>query len=72
MAALSAFDFSAMDIFIDYGFEDVKFRWDHKARQVYRRFYGQAREERIPFNNRLFTDALASGNRITEEEYRAD
>ena len=59
-----------IDIYIDYPFEEVMFRRDHKSNKIYRKFYSKEESsEAIPFTNRLYTDALLSGERITKEEY---
>ncbi len=62
--------FAERDIFVDYPFEEVMFRWDHVAEEIYRRFYGQPEDvEPIPHDNRLFNDALRFGDEITRERY---
>jgi hypothetical protein len=33
------------DVYIDYPPEDVKFRFEHATRKVYRRFYGAPEDE---------------------------
>ena len=63
-------DFAQRDIYIDYDFEEVTYRWDHKLKNVYVRFYGKPEKiEPIPQDNRLFNDALLYGCEITREEY---
>lgn len=62
--------FSQRDIYIDYDFEQVMFRWDHISKKQYRKFYGQDEEMEVPHDNRLYNDALISGDEITEAEYR--
>lgn len=62
--------FNIEDIYIDYPFEDVIFRWDHRERCIYRKFYSHDEEVGcIPQDNRLWNDALLYGNEITCEEY---
>jgi len=36
------------DVYIDYPFEQAKFRYEKESGKVYRRFYGQAEEEILP------------------------
>ncbi|WP_203144032.1 hypothetical protein [Marinobacter mangrovi] len=62
--------FKNRDVFIDYPFEEVKFRWDRIKRKIFRRFYGEPENE-IPVepNGTLFNDALLYGDEITKEEY---
>ncbi|WP_196303834.1 hypothetical protein [Ralstonia solanacearum] len=33
--------FSREDIYIDFLFEEVMFRWDHVEKKAYRKFYGE-------------------------------
>lgn len=62
--------FGVRDIFIDYPFEDVMFRWSHQEKRIFRKFYG-AEEGRdpIPYDNGLFNEALLGGDEITCEQY---
>lgn len=58
------------DVYIDYPFEEVMFRRMKKNGAIYRKFYGeQESSELILHNNRLYNDALLSGNEITQAEY---
>ena len=58
------------DVYIDYPFEDVMFRRMKKNGDIYRKFYGeQESSDLIPHHNRLYNDALLSGDEITQEEY---
>jgi hypothetical protein len=62
--------FTAQNVYIDYDYENVMFRWDCIAKSVHRRFYGKAEcGDAIPTNNKLFNDALRFGVQITKEEY---
>jgi hypothetical protein len=63
--------FTTQDVFVDYSFEDVKFRWDHAERKVYRKFYNQANETEVDYQNKLFNDALRFGDEITRAQYFA-
>ena len=51
------------DVYIDYPFEAVKFRYDKKSGKVYRRFYGEAEEE-IPHSSDLYNQAIRTGKQI--------
>lgn len=71
MAISKGIVFLESDVFIDYPFEEVMFRWDHVAEKVYRRFYGKDESlEPISQSNRLYNDAILYGDQITQEEYR--
>ena len=61
---------NAKDVYIDYPFEDVMFRRMRKDGSIYRKFYGEEESpDPISDDNRLFNEALLSGNEITQEEY---
>ncbi|CAM3997190.1 GTP pyrophosphokinase [Vibrio aerogenes CECT 7868] len=63
---------SIEDIFIDYPFEDVMYRWDSKNKKVHVKFYGKEESKNeVSHDNRLFNDALLFGNEITKDEYAA-
>lgn len=62
--------FNKQDVYIDYDFEEVMYRWDHTTRKCYVKFYGNEENDRlVPHDNRLFNDALLYGEQITKEEY---
>jgi hypothetical protein len=62
--------FAQKDVFIDYPFENVMYRWDHIERKVYVRFYGEDEKPTpIPHEGRLFNDAILSGDEITRQQY---
>lgn len=69
MVALEAF--CQGDVYLDYPFENVKFRYENKTGKVYRRFYKQAEEE-VSYSSNLFRDAMSAGKQITCEEYFRD
>lgn len=58
------------DVFIDYDFEEVTYRWDHFEGKIYVKFYGaQERAEPVAPDHRLYNEALCSGREITREQY---
>ena len=60
------------DVYIDYPFEEVMFRRMKKDGSIYRKFYGEDEfAKSIPHDNRLYNDALLSGDEITQKEYEA-
>lgn len=62
--------FEKRDVFIDYPFEEVMYRWDHVAKKVYVCFYGNCESlSPVPHDNRLFNDALLHGEEISREQY---
>jgi hypothetical protein len=56
---LSSRDFRKRDIYIDYPYEDAKFRWERDTGKVYRRFYGKEETE-IPHSSDLFSRCVRS------------
>ena len=63
--------FRDRDIFIDYDFEDVMFRYEHSTRRFFRRFYGESNENEVPHDNRLLNDAILGGSEINAKTYQA-
>ena len=59
------------DVYIDYPFEDVKFRCMKQAGRVFCRFYGKAEHEIEPSSN-LYHEAISTGMQITRDEYFRD
>ena len=62
--------FRSRDIFIDYDFEDVMFRYECSTRHFFRRFYGESDEYEVPHDNRLLNDAIQFGDETDETTYR--
>ena len=56
------------DVYIDYPFEDVMFRWQCQTSKVFRKFYGEAEVEIDP-TSKLFHEAISTGQLITAEQY---
>jgi len=63
--------FAKGDVYLNYSFEDVKFRYENKTGRVFRRFHGQPEVE-ASYTSNLFRDAMSSGTLITREEYYQD
>lgn len=59
------------DVYIDYPFEDMKFRFDKASNKVFVHFYGK-QEVEIDQGNAHFNEAIQAGNVITEEQYLSD
>lgn len=66
MVALASFQNG--DVYIDYPFESVMFRFDRASERYFRRFYGE-NEQEIDHSNGLLRDAIAAGHIITAEQY---
>ncbi len=70
MAINKGESFSRQDVYIDYPFEEVMYRWDHKHGEIYVKFYGEGEKIfPVPIDNRLFNDALLSGQEVSKEVY---
>ena len=59
------------DVYIDFPYERVKFRYEKATHTVYQRWYG-ATETRIPHDSELYNEAHSGGFAITCEEYYRD
>jgi hypothetical protein len=64
-------NFAHRDVYINYSFEEVMYRWDHQSQKLFVKFYGEKENPRtVAYDNELFNDALLSGEEISLEEYR--
>lgn len=62
--------FIGRDVYIDYPFEQVMFRWDHAKEKVFMRFYGESeKKEPISHERGIFNSAILSGDEISREQY---
>jgi hypothetical protein len=59
------------NVFIDYDYENVMFRFDHENRRYYRKYYGKDNEVEVWFDNRLLSKAFLYGCEIDENTYNA-
>ncbi len=59
------------DVYIDYPYEDAKFRFERATLKVFRRFYGEPETE-IPHDSELYHEARSGGWQITAEDYFQD
>jgi len=61
--------FKTGDLFIEYGFEEVLFRFEKKTARYFRKFFNESDEHQVPSDNKLLCDALCSGVLTTAERY---
>ena len=62
--------FGSRDVYLDYDFEEVTYRWDHRTKTAYVKFYGaQESEKPVALDGRLYNDTVLFGREITREEY---
>ena len=59
------------DVYIDYPFEDKKYRFDKASNKVFVRCYGK-KEVEIDHGNAHFNEAIQAGNVISQEQYLSD
>ena len=59
------------DVYIDYPYERVKFRYVRATNTVYQRWYGKSESE-IPHDSELYNESHSGGWAITREEYYRD
>lgn len=69
MAMGKADFFADHDVFIEYDFEDVMFRWDSEEKKIYRKFKDEDVEHEVSHDSKLFNDATLFGDKITKETY---
>lgn len=63
-------DLRDRDVYVDYPFETVMFRWDRARQAVFRKFYGEPEGlNPVPHDNRLVNDALNFGDEISRDQY---
>jgi hypothetical protein len=72
MTGIPKEQFRDRDIYIDYDFEEVMFRYEHSTRRFFRKFYGESNdaEDEVPYDNRLLTDAILAGDEIDAKTYQ--
>jgi hypothetical protein len=63
--------FVAGDVYIDYPYEEAKFRYERETLKVFRRFYGEPEME-IAYDSHLYMEAQQGGWQITRDEYFQD
>jgi hypothetical protein len=62
--------FKERDIYIDYPYVKVMYRWDHVAAKMFIRRYGKAESPvPVPHDDELVNEALLYGEEISKEEY---
>ncbi len=69
MVAMDAF--LQGDVYIDFPYEDAKFRYERATGRVFRRFYGKDEKEIQP-DSKLYHEAISAGRQISREEYFGD
>ena len=63
--------FVAGDVYIDYPYEEVFFRFEQSTGKIYRQFYGEPTESEIERSSKLYAEARTAGDPITRSEYLA-
>ena len=69
MVALALFQKG--DVYLDYRFEGMKFRFDKATGKVFVRYYGKPEVE-IAQSDEHFHEAISAGKVITKEQYLSD
>jgi hypothetical protein len=57
-----------LSIYVDFEFEQVMFRWDHKKKKYFRKFY-DGEETPVSEQNKLCFAGFNYGEEITKEHY---
>jgi glycyl-tRNA synthetase alpha subunit len=63
--------FKKGDVYLDYEFEDRKYRFEKASNKVFVRCYGK-QEVEIDHGNERFNEAISSAKVITKEQYFSD
>ncbi len=63
--------FEAGDLYIEYGFEEMLFRYEKVTGRFFGKFYNAAQEHEVPQDNNLLCEARCSGVLTTAERYSA-
>lgn len=66
---LSKDKFKDRDIYLDYDFEEVLFRFNHKTRKFYKKFYGEQYEYEVKYDDKFLNEAMRFGDEIDEQTY---
>lgn len=61
--------FAAGDVYIDFPYEEVFFRFEKATGKVFRKFYGEAAETEIPRDNNLYAEGTIAGTEVTADLY---
>jgi hypothetical protein len=61
--------FQKGDVYIDFPYEDLMYRYEFATRKLFCKFYGR-QEAEILQDSKLFHDAISAGNVTTAEHYR--
>lgn len=61
--------FKGGDLYIEYGFEEVLFRYEKKTSRFFRKFYDESHEHEVPHDSELLCEATCSGVLTTAERY---
>ncbi|HAH32143.1 MAG TPA: hypothetical protein DCL44_07510 [Elusimicrobia bacterium] len=67
---ISKDQFRDRDIYLDYDFEDVMFRYEFTTRRFFRKFYGKSEEDEVRYDNRLLNDAMRFGDETDAKTYQ--
>jgi hypothetical protein len=61
--------FQAGDLYIEYGFEEVLYRYERKSGRIFCKPYNASQENEVPHTSELFCEARCSGVLTTAERY---
>lgn len=61
--------FRAGDLYIEYWFEDVLYRYEKETGRFFRKFYKNTQEIEVPYDSKLLCDAKCRGVLTTAERY---
>ena len=70
MGISKAFGFVGRDVYIDYPYMKIMFRWEYETERIFARAYGKDEHPQpIAHHNDVFTQASLFGAEISRDEY---
>jgi hypothetical protein len=57
--------FAVGDVYIDFPYEEVFFRFEKATGKVFRKFYGESGEIEIPRDNKLYSEGRIAGSQVS-------
>lgn len=61
--------FMQSDVYMDYDYESVLFRFEKSSKRFFHKFYGEKVESEVPHDNKLLNDAILFGSEIEATAY---
>lgn len=63
--------FRIRDIFIDYEYEEVMYRYEHSTKRFFFKRYGESKEYEVRHDSPMLNDAIRFGDETDSKTYQA-